>query len=187
VAAHLKALADDGAFSSAPAQSLEALLGPFLQTHSSGSPNAVAVRFAPSLTKIKASPKQITKLFELLTASLTAAADKDTPLTVEAGSGADAEGAPLVKIQFRDEGPDWTPEQRARLFAPFTRQATDRFGLDLVTGFFIVHHHGGRISLPGQSKLRVVIELPVDPLAAGPDELDGNQLSDLFRQDLGFA
>ncbi|MBI2948109.1 MAG: hypothetical protein HYY23_10700 [Verrucomicrobia bacterium] len=115
--------------------------------------------------------------------------EKGAPVTVEVASSLDSKGEPLVKILFGGEGPDWTPEQRIRLFAPFalSKHAADRFGLDLAAVYFIVHHHGGRISLPGQPKSRVAIELPADPLAGGPDELDGRQLSNLFRQDLGFA
>lgn len=185
----MKELAEEAPLTSAAALPLETLLAPFTQAQSSNPSNPVALKCAGSLPKIKASQKQITKLFGLIAANLRATVEGNVAMILEAKSGADAKGVAGIHLQFSDDGPDWTPEQRARFFAPFTsfKHEGARFGLDLAMAYFIVHHHGGRISVAGQSKSRVAIELPADPLKGDPDDLNGSQLSELFRQDLGFA
>ena len=189
IANGLKALAEDSSSSSAALLSLNALLSPITKSPASGSASSVLLKVSASLPKIKASQKQLTKLFGLLITNLLAVSGGSSTLTIEAESIADPKGAPSVKIQLGDEGTDWTPEQRVRFFAPFAsfKHDGDKAGLDLAICFFIVHHHHGRISVPGQSKARVVVELPVDPFAGSPDVLDGGQLAEMFRQNLGFA
>ncbi len=168
---------------------LERLLGPVTQINSVNSTAPVSLRLGTGLPKIKAVQSQIAKLFTLLVGNLHAVSENGTPISIETAAATADTGRELVKIHLADSGPDWSSKQRLRFFAPFATvgQEAGTLGLDLAICYFIVHHHGGRITVPGQPKSRVVIELPVDPLACGDDGLKCAQLDDLFRQELGFA
>ena len=188
IASGAKALADDCAFASAVALPLEALLEARSSSGASGSPLPLALKIDPALPPIQAHPKQIAKLIDCLTSNSLAVSPSGTALSLAAERSAGPNGEAMIRVHLGDEGPDWTAEQRSRFFAPFAsyKPERERLGLDLAICYFIAHHHGGGISVPGRSKSRVVIDLPVDPVHGAADELDASRLADLFRQDLGF-
>ena len=175
-------------FSSEPL-SLERLLGPVLQRDSANSTDPVSLKLGTGLPGIKADRNQMVKLFTLLISNLRAVSEKGIRISIVAADAAAETGRALVKVHLADSGTDWSSNQRLQFFAPFASvdHDTGTWGLDLAICYFIVHHHGGRITVPGQANSRVVIELPVDPRAGGDIGLKGAQLEDLFRQELGFA
>ena len=189
IAEGAKELADDSSFASALAMPLETLLGARHSSGVSGSLLPAPFKIDPALPPIKAHPKQIAKLFDCLTSNVRAVSLTGAALSLEAESSTGSNRDAMIRIHIGDDGPDWSPEQRSRFFAPFAayRAEPERLGLDLAICYFIAHHHGGGISVPGLSKSRVTVDLPVDPLNFASDELDGNRLAELFRQDLGFV
>ncbi len=89
-------------------------------------------------------------------------------VTVEVTAGAGAEGAPLVRITVRDEGPGIPPALHDRVFEPFARGAgvSGAAGLGLAIVRDVLRGHGGRAYVaPTGSGATVVLELPA---AAAP-------------------
>ncbi len=71
--------------------------------------------------------------------------------------------AGLVRLEFRDNGPGLTPEERSRLFEPYFSRKKGGTGLGLTILKSIIADHGGYVraaSGPGQGTC-LVIELPL--------------------------
>ena len=168
IADGMRKLAEDTSGFSLEPLPLENLLGPVTRNNSANSPDPVSLSLGAGLPKIKAVRSQIARLFTLLAGNLHAVSENGTPISIETAAVTADTGRSMVKIHLADSGPDWSSKQRLRFFAPFSSadQGTGTLGLDLAICYFIVHHHGGRITVPGQPKSRVVIELPVDPSPA---------------------
>jgi two-component system probable response regulator PhcQ len=77
-----------------------------------------------------------------------------------------------ICIRIEDDGPGLPEEAIRSLFDPFFVRSdnTDEFGINLMGCYFIVHHHGGTISVePGaDGGLVFQILLPVKPSAGAP-------------------
>jgi signal transduction histidine kinase len=89
-------------------------------------------------------------------------------VTVEVAAGTGAEGAPLVRITVRDEGPGIPPALHDRVFEPFARGAgvSGAAGLGLAIVRDVLRGHGGRAYVAATGAgATVVLELPA---AAAP-------------------
>jgi two-component system probable response regulator PhcQ len=167
---------------------LATLLAPLDKNPSLPASTVVSLKINPGLPSLSAHQKQILKLFTNLISSLLSVALKNAPVTIEANDIVPEGGGEFIRIVLSDGGPDWTAEQRVRFFAPFssTKEPVDALGLDLVVCFFIVHHHGGRISVTGKQDAKITIHLPVDPLKTRAALLDQAALDRLFRYERTF-
>lgn len=144
----------------------------------------IELKIDPALPPLRAHPKQIAKLFALLVSNLRALHPDESPVRIEARETTDA-GAKVLHVLFSDNGPDWTSEQRARFFAPFssTKDGSGSLGLDLAVCFFIVHHHGGRITVSGKAPTRVAIDLPLEPAESETSSWQQSRLDQLFQRE----
>lgn len=181
VSSLMRDLAGEAGSAAPEPRPLASLLG---DTKSLSKADAIELKIDPALPPLRAHPKQIAKLFALLVSNLKALHPNDSSLCIEAHEATDA-GAKVIRILFSDNGPDWTPEQRARFFAPFssTKNESGSLGLDLAVCFFIVHHHGGRITVSGKAKARVAIDLPLEPAESETSSWQQSRLDQLFQRE----
>lgn len=189
IAEGMKKIAEAPPYFSASPTPLAALLKPLIQSGGAVSSPTVSIKINPSLPAIKANQNQIVKLFSILAANIEAVAEAKSPVRIEATEASQHEGGAMVKFQISDDGPDWSPDQHVRFFAPFPTFGQDpgQLGLELAMAYFIAHHHGGRVSIPGAQKERVTVELPIDPAATGIDAMQGSHLLDLFQREFGLS
>ena len=93
-------------------------------------------------------------------------------------------GTPGVRFQICGDSEHWKDFRSELLFSAFTPGSTSMKdgGLELLSAFFIAHHHGGDVSL-GERDGRPCLQLslPNDPLAAERPPTDPNFLDDLFE------
>ena len=93
-------------------------------------------------------------------------------------------GTPGVRFQICGDSEHWKDFRSELLFSAFTPGSTSMKdgGLELLSAFFIAHHHGGEVTL-GEREGRPCLQLslPNDPLAAERPPTDPNFLDDLFE------
>ncbi len=123
------------------------------------------------LPRPKVDKPQFTRLFELLLRDEIVSLPAGAEVTLRASAVAPP-GKPVneICIELTDNGPGLTHEALRVLFDPFTPRSDSpaEFGINLMTCFFIIHHHGGKIdatSEPGRGT-RFQIRLPTDPNGA---------------------
>ena len=164
---------------------LTTLLAPLATCGPPLAPGSITMRINPALPPLRANQKQIVKVFTLLISNLLAVAEKHTPICIGADDIRSESGVKFVRIVLSDTTPDWTPEQRIRFFAPFSRVAGEdsQRGLDLAVCFFVVHHHGGQIHIAGRSDCRVAVDLPLDPVEPEARSVEQTQLDQLFQRE----
>ncbi|MSU20164.1 MAG: response regulator [Pedosphaera sp.] len=168
--------------------SLQLLLSSLDKNPSLAASSVVSLRIDPAIPPLKVNPKQMLRLFTILTSNLLAVAENNSPITIEARETTDERGVNMIRILLSDGLPGWTSEQRVRFFAPFSSivEAGDSLGLDLAVCFFIVHHHGGRIVVGGKQKAKITIDIPVDPTHSIGDPFDPGLLDKLFHYERTF-
>ncbi|HET9870407.1 MAG TPA: ATP-binding protein, partial [bacterium] len=91
-----------------------------------------------------------------------------------------AQGPAEIEVKIADNGPGLSQEALQSVFDPFfvRSQNPQDFGLHLMTCFFIVYHHGGKIEAstgpePGKGAL-FTLRFPANPMAGAP-ALPGEQ------------
>jgi CheY-like chemotaxis protein len=86
-----------------------------------------------------------------------------------------ADGAPVARMTFVDDGPGVAEEDRDRLFQPFftTRDAAEHTGLGLYIALGIVADHGGSLRFePGPEGGSIfTLELPIGPAGLDPSAM----------------
>jgi two-component system, probable response regulator PhcQ len=180
LALKLKELAEPSTtFSSQPASLRETLLR---GDKNAATPPGLVLKMEDSLPPIKANAKQLGRMAEMLAANIQAM-QGDAPREVQVSAlSVPGPGEAKVQITFTDGSPDWTDEQKIRFFAPFSGLSADAsIGLDLAVCYFIAHHHGGQIDVPGTSSAKVVVSLPVDPAKVAAAPMETSQLDRLFH------
>jgi two-component system, probable response regulator PhcQ len=178
IASRMKELAEpDSAFPQQPASVGEILAG---LEQKVAAPARIDLRLGDDLPPIKANARQISHLSAALVDNIRAVAETAGTFQIEARR-APGGGDAKVQLHFTDGTPPWTTEQKLRFFAPFSSIEDDvRFGLDLAVCYFIAHHHGGQIEVPGSTASKVVVTLPADPEQTAAVPLDSAQLERLF-------
>ena len=165
---------------------LGALFASVLRTGDAGLANGLLVEADASLPPIRANARLLSKMVLGLASSIRSVAEVERPITLEAK--ATTGPARAVTLSFRDEGPDWSPEQISRFFA----LGSSRGGLDASTKpelpvwFFIARHHGGRLLVKGTKDCRVLIELAADPATAPPPKDRMRILQQLLQGEHGL-
>jgi two-component system probable response regulator PhcQ len=99
----------------------------------------------PSLTVDE--PK-FRRVFDLLFRDEIVSLPAGSQVTVCARAAQGAEGLQEIEIEVRDDGPGLPQEALRLLFDPFALRSDSplEYGINLMAVYFIVHHHGGRIS-----------------------------------------
>ena len=121
------------------------------------------------LAEIKADRVKLRRLFELLLKDELASLPAGAQVRFTASNQTDA-GSPVIVIKVSDNGPGVPRESLRLLFDPFVVRTDSpmEYGINLMASYFIVHHHGGRISAEsGDGKgTTFSIHLPVNPTTA---------------------
>jgi len=126
-----------------------------------------------SLPAMQVDGPKFSRLFELLL--------KDELVSLPAGTcvtfSANLVGREEIQVKMQDNGPGLPQEALRLVFDPFVLRSDTpvEYGINLMTCYFIVHHHGGKIeahSEPGQGtifNLRLLLNSNRPP-ASGSDE-----------------
>lgn len=101
-----------------------------------------------ALPELKVERKKFQRLFEMLLRDEAATLSKGGKLKFTAATIGPKEGPAEIQVELEDNGPELQQDALRALFDPFfTRSGSPQeFGIYLMTCFFIVYHHGGRIS-----------------------------------------
>jgi two-component system probable response regulator PhcQ len=124
-------------------------------------------RIGNSLPRLKVDLPKFRRLFELLLKDELATLEPGKSLELEAQICEGHDGRAELQIEVHDDGPGLPQDALRTLFDPFAVRADIpmEYGIHLMGCFFIVHHHGGRITATsgeGQGTT-FVIRLPLDP------------------------
>jgi two-component system probable response regulator PhcQ len=121
------------------------------------------------LPPLQVDGKKFQRLFELLLREETAGLPAGAQVTVK---GRALPGGQEVEMTLEDDGPGLSPEALRSVFDPFFVRGGNpqEFGINLMTCFFIVYHHGGRMSARNRDGKGVTytLTLPVNPSQKTP-------------------
>jgi signal transduction histidine kinase len=127
------------------------------------------------LPKLRVDLPKAQKLFELILRDELANLQDNATVRFEASL---APTGDRLRLRIEDNGPGLPEESLKALFDPFASRGaiSDEFGINLMGCYFIVHHHGGTISVePGaENGLVFHIELPLRP-DTGPSNVDSEE------------
>lgn len=129
---------------------------------------AVEVQFGAHSAHIHADRTAFARLVELLLTDESIHLPHGSVIRVRTRSGTDPEnGASAVFLEIEDNGPGLSEEERRLLFDPFFLRSDipHEHGMNLMTCFFLVHHHDGKIEVKGAEPQGTIftITLPVNP------------------------
>ena len=134
---------------------------------------AVENRIPQDLPELRADAKKIRRLFEMLLRDEgVSLASKGGKVQITAKVVGLKEGPSEVHIEVVDDGPELSQQALRSVFDPFFVRSGDyqEFGIYLMTCFFIVYHHGGRISVKREESRGNIFEiiLPLAPPTQPP-------------------
>jgi two-component system probable response regulator PhcQ len=127
-----------------------------------------------SLPALKVDGAKFHRLFELLLQDEATTLPEGGKIQISAKALGPAQAPVEIEIQLSDNGPGLSSETLQSVFDPFFVRSNNPqdFGLHLMTCFFIVYHHGGKIEAstgpePGKGTI-FTLRLPVNPLTNAP-------------------
>jgi hypothetical protein len=140
-------------------------LGDFTGPHPVASllqPVDVPVDSGDGVPDVTANPAMIAHLGGLLTNCLKGMAGEGSAFSVTINV---AENNDSVELILDDGLEAWTEVQRAQCFHPYVKgdRNLEGFGHGLVTAYFIIFHHSGKIAIPGDAGAKITVTLPCDP------------------------
>jgi len=97
-----------------------------------------------------ADPNRMGQVFRNLLENALAACPDPAEVLIRCGLD-ELDGHPALRVSVHDDGPGFTPEQRAKVFEAFSTTKSKGTGLGLVTCRRIIEAHGGRIVLGNHS------------------------------------
>ncbi len=139
---------------------------------------AVENRIPADLPDLRVDKKKFLRLFELLLREEASALPSGSRVGFTGRVAGPKGGPEEIQIEMEDNGPALSESASRSLFDPFfVRTANPQeFGLYLMTCFFIVYHHGGRIAASRDEKRGniLTITLPLNPpvQVSGADQRD---------------
>ncbi|HEY5038323.1 MAG TPA: ATP-binding protein, partial [bacterium] len=103
---------------------------------------------ASSLPEMRVDQKKFNRLFELLLRDEASSLPSGGRIQFSAQAIGPKEGPGEIQIELEDNGPGLSQGALQSIFDPFFVRSGNpqEFGIYLMTCFFIVYHHGGRIS-----------------------------------------
>lgn len=135
----------------------------------------VEFQIPEDLPEMEVDQSKFVRLTELLFRDALISLNSGNTLSMEASVEHNGSSEPEIKLTVSDDGPGLPEDAVASLFDPFFLRADkpQEFGINLMTCYFIVYHHGGRIDVDTRSGQGVKMDmfLPVKPrpLAAEKD------------------
>lgn len=100
------------------------------------------------LPSLKVNRAKFERLFQLFIRDETVSLAEGKAITICAETETN-DGAEWVKIQIRDNGAGLPEDELRQVFDPFFVRSGDpkEFGINLMTCYFIVYHHGGKVDV----------------------------------------
>ncbi len=119
------------------------------------------------LPEMKVDQKKFSRLFELLLKEEAATLSQGGKVKFTAAAIGAKEGPAEIQIELQDNGPGLPEDALRSIFDPFFVRGGNphEFGIYLMSCFFIIYHHGGRIaakSLEGKGNV-LTLTFPLDP------------------------
>jgi len=128
---------------------------------------AVQNHIPDSLPELRVDQKQFHRLFELLLREEAASLSTGGRVKWTAQAIGPKEGPTEVQIELEDNGAGLSRDALQSIFDPFFVRSgkPNEFGIYLMTCFFIVYHHGGRITARSESGRGNIFSLifPLNP------------------------
>jgi two-component system, probable response regulator PhcQ len=124
------------------------------------------------LPEQKVDLKKFNRLFEMLLREEAACLTQGGKVKFTAAAMGAKEGLAEIQIELQDNGPGLPEDALRSIFDPFFVRGGNpqEFGIYLMSCFFIIYHHGGRISaksLTGKGNV-LTITFPLDPQVRTP-------------------
>jgi two-component system, probable response regulator PhcQ len=119
------------------------------------------------LPALKVDGVQFNRLFELLLEDEANSLPEGSRIQLSAQAVGPAQGPLEIQIGLADNGPGLSSESLQSVFDPFFTRSNNPqdFGLHLMTCFFIVYHHGGKIEASSTDQGTVfTLRIPINPL-----------------------
>ncbi len=125
-----------------------------------------------SLPELKVDRKKFQRLFEMLLKEEAAALPQGSRIKFTAQAVGPKEGPLEIQVELEDNGPVLSRDALRSIFDPFFVRSGNpqEFGIYLMTCFFIVYHHGGRISArreEGRGNIFTLV-FPLEPTLKPP-------------------
>jgi two-component system probable response regulator PhcQ len=124
-------------------------------------------KLSNDLPELKVDGKKFRRLFELLLKEETSALPPGGRVKFAAQVTGPKEGPSEIQLEMEDNGPEMASDALRSIFDPFFVRSGNpqEFGIYLMSCFFIVYHHGGRISARREAGRGNVFTLtfPVNP------------------------
>lgn len=133
--------------------------------------------------QVKGNDSMLTRLAKILIDQLADLTEGDQTVGVNIESTSDVQGAPGVIVRCTINGAEWSPQHLQSLFS-LTKPDDLASGarVDVLSAFFIAHHHGGQLLVhvapphgPG-----LELRLPLDPTAIDRPDIDSSWLDRVF-------
>lgn len=139
---------------------------------------------AADIPIMRGDTRMIERLVDILLSRVTALAGDGHRVSVRISPEQSVYGAPGVRVVFAGSGGQWSTEQIGTLFS-FLSPAyppPGEMGMDVLSAFFIAHHHGGGLILHPSSPRGPGFELllPCDPEATQEPPMESDWLDRLF-------
>ena len=150
------------------------------------SQRGVGVDLSPNgeMPALKADSRMIERLIRILVGRMGALSGEGQKVKVTMSEEEDIWGACGVRVALVSDGPAWTNEQLASLFVAVQPSADSaaEMGTDLLSAFFIAHHHGGDllIHVSGSKGPGFELLLPFDPGSIERPPLEADWLERVF-------
>lgn len=127
-------------------------------------------KIASPLPLLHAAPDRFARIFEMLLKDEVEFLSPDTEITLSASVNKVAEKPVGIRFEIHDNGPGLPQEALRSIFDPFHIRPddADKFGLDLLGVYFLVHHHGGHIEASSSPGEGVTYTLDI-PLLSAPE------------------
>ncbi len=125
-----------------------------------------------NLPELKVDLKKFDRLFEMLVKEEAVTLTRGGKLKFTTVVLGPKEGPSEIQLELQDDGPGLPADAMRSIFDPFFVRGGDpqEFGIYLMSCFFIVYHHGGRISaqsLEGKGNV-LTLTFPLEPQAKLP-------------------
>jgi two-component system probable response regulator PhcQ len=147
-----------------------------------------SINIPDNMPEMTVDGSRFARLFELLFEDEIASLPPGSQVAIEACNIAgSAEGDLEIQITVQDNGPGLPQDSIRAVFDPFFVRHDDpqHFGINLMASYFIIYHHGGRITVNSSESKGTcfTINLPINPQNRPPSLNEGEFLAKVFMND----
>lgn len=142
------------------------------------------LRLSPDIAPLKADVTMVERLVDILMNRVMMLVEEGQNVIVQANGQQEVFGAPGIQLFISCNASEWNEDQLAVLFGSLhpTTPNDDDMGTDVLSAFFIAHHHGGNLLVhkSGPNGPGFELQLPYDPEATVRPPLESNWLDRIF-------